>query len=263
LCYCCRRVKPDVADWYAVKAELKAAAERLTKQLPVKKIVDSIKTIAEPNKPVSVIKREIKQKVKNMLTIKSEGKTKYEVDDSVIIGVVGQGFYNLMTNITEIILTTAPSEVEFQTLIPYIDFGIHDFDTRALKRISDIRSNPNRDLNVCGYEAYVMCTKSKISLEEFRSIVNDWNDFSMNDLIEVASSENINLLIVCEYNCSLIKMVDSDYFATILHTAKDWKTSGHFSCCTFQIIEDHGLYIKCDLSVPEYVRKCYLRELWL
>jgi len=75
----------------------------------------------------------------------------------------------------------------------------------------------NSAFNTCGYNAYKLATGSDISLEQFRKIAEEDQDFSLDRILRVADNEKLNIVIISN-NVAYVQTNNiTNYYGVVRH----------------------------------------------
>lgn len=98
----------------------------------------------------------------------------------------------------------------------------------------------------CGYDAMVAATDMNITLEDFKGICNELNNFSELALTTVASQLGLNLAVLENGFLTVCKnRPHDDYYGLIVHSSyfDGNKQNGHYYTATGKLAKDHELLL--------------------
>lgn len=73
--------------------------------------------------------------------------------------------------------------------------GIYSVSDSAYIKILETIDRPNTDINSCGYEAYQAVTDTTMTLDDYRKVTGDTDNFCLTSFLTVAEIEKINIAV--------------------------------------------------------------------
>nr|QPO25406.1 polyprotein [Hydrocotyle umbellata endornavirus] len=158
----------------------------------------------------------------------------------------------------------ANQDTEFNYILEHLPMGLIMVNTDTFK-IVKTQDIPNTDLLTCGFDAYINATGSGISLETFRAITGKPNTFSDMDLIDVATAEETNLIVVTENIVYIMHGSErtDEYHCILLIPPTEGATIGHFVRCKIERVKDTPIYLMASETSDREIRHAMLKDLGL
>lgn len=107
----------------------------------------------------------------------------------------------LMFNLfTEPYLAISESANEYMTYVPFLQIGMHLINVDKFQ-VTFKQNIPNSDIQSCGYEAFVESTRANITLNQYRNVVGETQNFSEMSFVSIVDylrvqQQFVNLLVI-------------------------------------------------------------------
>lgn len=70
------------------------------------------------------------------------------------------------------------------TYIPFLQIGMHLISVDKFE-VLEKTNIPNSDIQSCGYEAFIESTKANITLNQYRNVVGEYQNFSEMSFVSI------------------------------------------------------------------------------
>jgi len=144
--------------------------------------------------------------------------------------------------------------------LPFVLHGtsICKSDIWNIKNVVDI---PNSDIMSCGYEAYNYIFPNDLTLNEFKSIANNTENFSVSEIVQVCETREKNLILISKDYTNISKFNDSIKFGVIIHSSIiEGDNIDHYYAGSVDLISKPMIYFACGFFKNLEVRRKFLRN---